>query len=166
MSKEISYTFHWILLWTYCVVFFHLIGKIKEIMKCPFLQLSKSISFLMLFSELKWYLQKLLRYLFSEQFCREFWSINSSWNWRTRACRLKIIVLIETSRATTGIWVNTQLLGTQMLHMVWENRMFEWNTGFMHIEGTIQMVDEVHKGKICSVTWIFLFLNDYFVLSH
>lgn len=69
----------------YCepiVFFFLLIGKIKGILKCPFLQSSKSISFQMVFSEFKWYVQKLLWTLVLV-FCAvyiQFCIINSSWN--------------------------------------------------------------------------------------
>lgn len=54
--------------------------------------------------------------------------------------------------------LHKSLLDTQILHMVLKNRMFEWNTDFVHIEGTIHIVDKMQKGKVCSVTWIFLFL--------
>lgn len=144
-------------------------------MMCLFLPLSKFISFLMVFSELKWYLQKLLTtqiLVFSGtslsklvQFYREFWSISSPWNWKTPACRLKIIMLIETSRATTGIWVYTSWITIRHTNAPhgFENI---WMKHFVHTEGTIQITDKMQKGKICSVTWVFLYFNNYFVLSH
>lgn len=76
------------------------------------------------------------------------------------ACRLKIIMLIETSRATTGIWMFTSRITirhTNAPHGFEKQGLNETQTS-MHIEGTIRIVDKRQKRKLCSVIWIYFFL--------